>query len=123
MASSADPATQAITTTYTTFFDPKTPAAARIGLLEHGGQFAQAIAAQANNPMAGNTSATVSSVQVTDPAHATVTYSIMMNGNPALPNQSGKAVLEAGQWKVAASTFCALLAMQAGAPAFCASMH
>lgn len=117
--SSSDPAVQAITTTFTTFFNPKTAAAAKAGLLENGQQFAPVIAAQANNPMSANTSATVSTVQLTDPGHAAVTYTVLMNGSPVLPNQAGKAVLDNGQWKVADSTFCALLAMQGPAPAAC----
>ena len=119
-AAQADPeTTKAVTAAYTGFFDAKTPAAQKAALVEKGDLFAPVLQAQASNPQAQGTSATVSAVALTDPAHAAVTYSIVINGTPALPNQSGQAVQENGQWKVAASTFCALLKLQGGTSAAC----
>lgn len=43
---------------------------------------------------------------------ATVSWTLLMNGAPVLPDQSGEALLEDGQWKVSAVTFCTLLAIQ-----------
>lgn len=116
----ADPATtQAITEVFTKFFDAKTPAAEKATLVEKGDAFAPVLQAQANNPQAQGTSATVSAVTLNDPTHATVTYSILMGGNPVLPNQAGKAVQDAGKWKVAAATFCQLMTLQGGKSAAC----
>jgi hypothetical protein len=112
---------KAVTEAYTTFFDPKTAADKRANLLERGPQFTPAIQAQASNPMSGSTSVTVSDVKVTDPSHAAVTYTVLMNGSPVLPNQAGQAVLDGGQWKVAAATFCALLSLQGAPPPVCAA--
>ncbi len=118
-APSSDPTVKAVTDTFVTFFNGKTPAAQKIALVENGSAFAPALQAQANNPTSATTTATVSNVKLTDPTHAAVTYSILLNGSPALPNQSGQAVNDQGQWKVAVSTFCALMAMQGGAPTAC----
>ncbi|MBY8859807.1 hypothetical protein K7711_25290 [Nocardia sp. CA2R105] len=111
--------TQAITEVFTKFFDAKTSAADKATLVEKGDAFAPVLQAQASNPQAQGTSATVSAVTLDDPTHATVTYSIVMGGNPVLPNQAGKAVQDAGKWKVAAATFCQLMTMQGGKSAAC----
>ncbi|WP_216899982.1 hypothetical protein [Nocardia alni] len=116
---SNDSAVKEITHAFVAFFDGKTPPDQKVGLLENGSTFAPAIAAQAKSPMGAASTASVSAVKVADPAHAAVTYSILMNGSPALPNQNGAAVDVGGQWKVAAATYCGLLKMQGGAPAGC----
>lgn len=108
--------TQAITDVFTKFFDAKTPADQKTALVEKGDAFGPALQAQATNPQSQGLSATVSAVSLADPTHANVTYTLLLNGAPALPNQAGKAIQDGGQWKVAAATFCALVAMQ-GAPA------
>ncbi|MEU8896003.1 hypothetical protein [Nocardia sp. NPDC048505] len=111
-ASAAD--TKAVTDAYVTFFNGQTPAATRAGLVEKGAAFQQALEGMAVNPQAAGTSVTVAAVTFADGTHAEVKYTLLLNGNPVLPDQSGQAVKEAGQWKVAAATFCALLAIQSG---------
>ncbi|WP_216892946.1 hypothetical protein [Nocardia alni] len=113
-APSSDPTVQAVTNTFVTFFNGKTPVNQKVALVENGSAFAPALQAQANSPTSAQTTATVSNVKLTDPTHAAVTYSILIGGSPALPNQDGQAVNDGGQWKVAVSTFCALMAMQSG---------
>jgi hypothetical protein len=122
-AAPADATTKAVTDVFTEFFAGSTPADKKASLLENGAQFADAIKAQANNPMAKSTSASVSQVKVTDPQHANVTYTIEMGGNPVLPNQAGSAVQQDGAWKVSDATFCTLLKLQGGAPPACNSVH
>lgn len=116
---SSDPAIKEITDAFVTFFDGNTPADKKITLVENGSTFAAAITQQASSPMAAGSTATVADVKLDDTANATVTYSILINGSPALPNQNGKAVNIDGQWKVAAVTYCGLLKIQGGAPAGC----
>jgi hypothetical protein len=110
-----------ITTNWTAFFNPKTPVAKRVSLLENGQQFASIIQAQAGSALASSASAKVSKVTVTSPAQAKVTYTILVAGTPALPNQAGIAVLQGGTWKVGAASFCGLLSLENGgkAPAVC----
>jgi hypothetical protein len=54
------------------------------------------------------------SVTVTSSAQATVIYDILLSGTPVLSNQKGVAVNQGGTWKVGDTSFCALLALQAG---------
>ncbi len=119
-AAAADPATtKAVTDAYVQFFDAKQPADKRAAAVEKGDAFAPVLAAQASNPQAQGTSATVSKVTTADATHADVTYTLLMNGQPVLPDQAGQAVQESGQWKVAASTFCTLLKLQGGTAPAC----
>ncbi|MBF4998261.1 hypothetical protein IRT45_13980 [Nocardia sp. BSTN01] len=119
-SAAADPATtKAVTDAYVLFFDAKQPADKRAAAVEKGDVFAPVLAAQAGNPQAQGTSATVSKVTTVDADHADVTYTLLMGGNPVLPDQAGQAVQENGQWKVAATTFCALLKLQGGTAPAC----
>ncbi|WP_433761321.1 hypothetical protein [Nocardia sp. CA-135398] len=118
-ADSNDPAVKEITDAFVAFFDGKTPADTKADLVENGSTFAPTLAAQASSPMAAGSTATVSNVKLDDSTHASVTYTVLINGNPALPNQAGKAITVDGKWKVAAATYCGLLKLQGGAPASC----
>ncbi|WP_280293636.1 hypothetical protein [Nocardia abscessus] len=118
-AAPADAATaKAVTDAYTSFFDPATPAEQRLATLEKGDAFAPTIQAQAAGPQSG-TSVTVSGVKLVDPTHAEVTYTLLLGGNPVLPNQIGSAVQDNGRWKVAATTFCSLLKLQGATAPVC----
>jgi len=108
-------ATAAVTADWQEFFSGATPAARKIALLQNGQRFATTINAQASSPIAQGTQAKVTSVTVTSPTTATVTYSITMGGQTALPDQQGKAVLEGGVWKVSAKSFQDLLKLEQGA--------
>ena len=103
-----------ITSDWQTFFNGATPATRKIALLQNGQQFATVITAQAASPLAKASSAQVTAVKVTSPTTATVTYSIVENGQVALPGQKGQAVLEGGVWKVSAPSFQALLKLEQG---------
>ncbi|MQY25143.1 hypothetical protein [Nocardia aurantia] len=117
-AAAADPATtKAITDAFVGFFNGTAPAASRAALVEKGDQFAPVLAATASNPQAQATSVTVAGVTLKDATHADVKYTLNMAGNPVLPDQTGQAVKDGDSWKVAATTFCALLALQGGGAA------
>jgi hypothetical protein len=103
-----------IAANYVKFFDGTQPAADKIGLLENGTQYTKEIDAQAASPLGKMASVAVSAVTITSPTTADVKYSILVGGTPALPNQTGKAVLQDGVWKVGADSFLALLALQQG---------
>lgn len=119
-AGAADAATtQAITKAYTTFFDGKAPTNDRVALVEGGDAFRAILDGQATNPQAQGTSVTVSAVKSTGATTADVTYTLLMGGNPVLPNQTGQAVKDGGNWKVAKATFCALQSLQGQVPATC----
>ncbi|MFH0916864.1 MAG: hypothetical protein V1912_10505 [bacterium] len=97
------------------FFDGTLPPADKIGLLENGQQYTKEIEAQGASALAKMATAEVSSVSITSPTAAEVKYTILVGGQPALPNQTGEAILQDGVWKVGADSFLALLALQQGA--------
>ncbi|CAM2738539.1 hypothetical protein [Skermania piniformis] len=102
----------AITKAYTTFFDGTLPPEERATAVEKGDVFLPILQAQAANP-SGATVA-VGTVTLKDATNADVGYTLSIGGNPVLPDQTGQAVELDGSWKVAAATFCALLAVQGG---------
>ncbi|WP_430333294.1 hypothetical protein [Rhodococcus sp. ACT016] len=110
---------QAVNDAFVGFFSSTTSGEQKIMLVENGQEFAEIINAQAASPIAQGTSATVTNVDVDTPTHATVTYSVSMNGQPVLANQMGEAVKVDGQWKVAQATFCDLLVLQGNPPPAC----
>ncbi|HTT52064.1 MAG TPA: hypothetical protein VMH35_11745 [Streptosporangiaceae bacterium] len=125
-AAASGSAAALITKNWEAFFSAKTPVAKRVALLQNGQVFAAVIRAQAGSSLASSASAKVTKVTVTSPTHAKVTYSILVGGSPALPNQSGVAILQGGTWKVGLASFCSLLTLEnngktSGLPALCKS--
>ena len=114
-----------ITANWIAFFNPKTPMAKRVGLIQNGQAFASAIQSSAAFPGASSASATVSKVTLTSPTNASVIYSILLLGQPVpgLTNTKGVAVLQNGTWKVGDASFCVLLTLENGGtpPAVCKS--
>lgn len=116
-------ATAQIKADWQEFFSAKTPVATRISLLQNGSAFASILRSQASSPLAASAASSVSAVKVESPAQASVTYSILLHGTPALKNEPGVAVHQDGTWKVGDQSFCALLILESSgkAPAACAS--
>jgi hypothetical protein len=115
-----------IAANWTAFFNPKTPVAKRVSLLQDGPQFASIIRAQAGGGLAAAASAQVTKVTVISTSQAAVTYNILLDGQPVLKNQSGTAVFQDGTWKVGVQSFCGLLSLEnsgntAKLPAACKS--
>ena len=113
MSTNTKTAQAKIKTDWVTFFSGTTPAKTKIALLQNGQSFAAVINSQAKgNPLASSAAAKVSAVTLTSATKATVRYTITVGGQPALVNQKGVAVLQAGTWKVGDQSFCALLALE-----------
>jgi hypothetical protein len=117
---------QQIAANWTAFFNPKTPLNQRVALLQDGQTFAATIQAQRNSTLQSEATASVTQVALTSPSQARVNYSILLEGQPALPNQKGVAVLEGGVWKVGVASFCGLLVLEnndstKGLPPICAT--
>lgn len=108
-----------IKTVWTEFFSGKTSASTKISLLQNGQQFAPVINAQSKSPLAAQSSAQVSTVKLKGPSTATVTYTVLLAGKPALKNATGTAVKVGGSWKVSDPSFCALLTLEGAAPPSC----
>lgn len=117
---------KAITANWTAFFNPKTPVAQRVKLLQDGSAFASVIQSQAGSALAGSASAQVTKVTVITTSEAAVTYNVLLAGTPALKNQAGTAVYQGGMWKVGVASFCGLLSLEnggksSGLPSVCKS--
>lgn len=111
-ATASAASTKAITDAYLLFFNGTTPAATRASLVENGDVFLPTLEGMAADPQSMATTATVEGVTTSEPNNAAVKWTLLMNGAPVLPDQSGEAIQEAGTWKVAAATFCTLMAIQ-----------
>ncbi len=105
-------AKDAVAANWTAFFDAKTPVAKRVSLLQDGSQFASIISAQAGSGLASAASAKVTKVTLVSATQASVTYSILVGGQTALPHQAGVAVYQDGTWKVGVASFCGLLTLE-----------
>jgi ABC-type glycerol-3-phosphate transport system substrate-binding protein len=103
----------AITKVFTDFFNGKNPDLnAKLQLLDNPAKFSalynKFATDKTTGPELAGTSVTVTDVSPTGPDSADVTFTINLNGNPALMNQKGTATRVNGQWRVAGSTFCDL---------------
>ena len=105
---------QQIAADWQKFFDSKTPLAERVGLLQDGPTFQAIIQSQEGSALESEASASVTQVALTSSTQARVNYSILLDGQPALPDQHGVAVFEGGVWKVGVGSFCDLLVLENG---------
>ncbi|MDT4910661.1 MAG: hypothetical protein QOF87_2658 [Pseudonocardiales bacterium] len=115
----SDAAATEITTSYLRFFDPTVADAERLQLIQDGSAFSQAISQQQKSEFAKAVSVKVTKVTVGSANKATVIFTLLLDGSPALPNQTGYAIRENGTWKVAGATFCSLLSAQGAPPPVC----
>ncbi|MFE5910196.1 hypothetical protein ACFQ6B_14095 [Streptomyces wedmorensis] len=98
-----------VTRNWTAFFDPKTPTAEKVRLLENGEQMQPVLAAFAGNENAAMTAAKVTGVEFTSATDANVTYDLLVGGSPALPGAQGTSILQDGTWKVSMKSLCGLV--------------
>jgi hypothetical protein len=103
-----------IAANWVAFFDPKTTVDRRVGLLQNGQEFAAVVKSQASSGLAAAASAKVTSVKLVSSKQAKVVYTILVDGKPAVANQTGVAVYQDGTWKVGVASFCSLLATENG---------
>jgi hypothetical protein len=109
----------AVTKAYTTFFSGTETVAQAEAAIQNGPKLAASIATQAKNPTAKSLSVTVTSVALKNANVANVIFTLNSNGSPLLSNTPGLAVKQNGVWKIAAQTYCGLVASEGQAPAQC----
>jgi hypothetical protein len=107
-----------VATNWVAFFNPATPTATKVTLLQNGSKFSSVLAGEATNAQAKETAAQVTAVTVAG-STASVTWSLLLSGIPVVKDQKGQAVLNNGVWQVGDSSFCGLLSMQPPVPAAC----
>ncbi|QMU71855.1 hypothetical protein [Streptacidiphilus sp. P02-A3a] len=115
----ADPATAgaAVATDYQKFFDPATPAATKLGLLQNGTSLVAVLQSFASNKLASAATVTVTAVDFTSATAADVTYNLCESGSPVMPGSAGRSVLSGGVWQVADATLCGLVKLNNGGTA------
>jgi hypothetical protein len=106
-----------IKSAYATLFSGKTSIPDRIAVLQDGPRFKALVTSFANNPLAKNVSASVSSVTLHGDT-AKVVYTVKLGGS-ALPTQTGTAVKQNGTWKVGYLGLCKLVALGGSTPTVC----
>jgi hypothetical protein len=107
-----------IKSAYATLFSGKSSVPDRVAVLQDGPRFKALVTSFANNPLAKNVSATVSSVTLQGANKAKVVYTVKL-GASALPKQTGTAVRQGGTWKVGYLGLCKLVALSGTTPAVC----
>ena len=112
-------AQQQIRQTWTSFFSGKTAPEDKLKLLQNGERFSSLVKVADANPLAKQTSATVSKVTLQGPSKASVVYTVDIAGKPVLKNRTGVAVKENGVWKVGDQSFCALVSLEGTKTAAC----
>ena len=102
-----------------TFFNGKSSVAVKETLVEGGTKFASVL--QSTAKTGANASATVQSVTLTSPTQATVHYTVLLSGGPVLTGRRAPPCTKTETWKVSATSFCGLAALESGgkAPAAC----
>ncbi|MFD8211585.1 hypothetical protein ACFV2S_35000 [Streptomyces sp. NPDC059695] len=110
-AAPADPvaAKAEITRNWTAFFDPRTPVAEKVRLLENGERLKPVLGAFASDKNAAMTSAKVTGIEFTSATGADVTYDLLVGGTPALTGSRGTSILQNDTWKVSVKTLCGLV--------------
>jgi hypothetical protein len=114
-----------ITANWEKFFASSTPASEKATLLQNGTTFEPVIQALINFPLAGGLGAKVSGVTLDSATTATVKYNLTANGQALFDHdQTGKAVLQGGTWKVGDASLCGLFGLIPGGtvPSACKSV-
>jgi ABC-type transport system substrate-binding protein len=124
-ATTSSQAISEITSNWETFFNPSSSVATRVGLLQNGSDFSSAISSLISNPLASKIDAKVDGVTLNpDGTTAAVKWEVdsTSGGTALLPNQTGEAVLQDGQWKLGYASLCSLLGLiEKNLPAACNS--
>ncbi|MFF0746225.1 hypothetical protein ACFYVL_38115 [Streptomyces sp. NPDC004111] len=104
---------------WTAFFAPATPLAQKAKYLENGTLLKPLLLSFSNDKRGGQSSAKVKNVRFNSATQATVTYDLLLNGTPVLPNSQGTAVLQDDVWKVSVKSLCALVELSGNAAPGC----
>ncbi len=118
-----DAATKAIETNLKTFFAANTTMAQRESLLQNGSQFAQVMQGEFTQLNSQKPSVVINSISYPNSTTAKVNYTVDLNGQPVLKDQTGEALLINNTWKVSDSTLCELLSMGGQTPSICKNIH
>ncbi len=118
-ASQKSAATQTALANFNKFFNLSTSMTERQALLQNGSQFAQAMNSEFSQLSNESLSVVVNSSSLTSASTLNLNYTIELNGQPVLKDQSGEMLKINGTWVVSDSTLCTLLSLGGSAPSIC----
>jgi endonuclease/exonuclease/phosphatase family metal-dependent hydrolase len=104
-----DPATkQAVSSAFEAVFSGTSSLDTRVGAIEDGESVRSVVASgfAANQAIASRISVKIHDVTLTDPTHADVTFSLLLDGTAVLDHLQGKAVKVGDSWFVTKRSFC-----------------
>jgi hypothetical protein len=109
-------ATQAVKDLYNKYFDNTVGAADKVNLVQNGAKMTELVNELSSGAKNAKSSVVVHSVAFTSATHATVSFDILLNNVPALPNATGQAVLDpaTNTWQIADATLCTLAGLTPG---------
>ncbi|MDQ8702959.1 hypothetical protein RCO28_10730 [Streptomyces sp. LHD-70] len=96
------------------FFDAAVPLNQKEEVLENGAEMRPVLQAFNADPRGKQTEASVTDVELTSKTEADVTYTLSLDGQPALRDAAGVSVKQDGTWKVSVKSLCALVQMSSG---------
>lgn len=112
-------AQQQIEFNWQNFFAADTTLTSRENNLQNGSKFAQLLQQYFLGLASQKSSATIDSISFVNKTKANVVYTIDLNDQPVLKNQSGVALYLGNSWKVSDSTLCGLIKLASGTPTVC----
>ena len=115
--------TRIIESNVKTFFAANTSTSQRESLLQYGSQFAQVINTGFTQLNSEKPSVIINSVSYPGSKIADINFTVYLNGQPVLKNQSGQALLINNSWKVSDSTLCSLVSTIGQTPPVCENIH
>jgi cytoskeletal protein RodZ len=108
-----------IQTNWQTFFANSTPLSERENLLQNGSQFTQPIKTEFNSLGTASVSLKITNLSLVSPTKYNLLYSVYLDKQPVLVEQSGQSVLINNTWKVSDETLCQLLKLAGQKPSVC----
>jgi endonuclease/exonuclease/phosphatase family metal-dependent hydrolase len=99
---------EAVSAAFEAVFSGTSDLDTRVGAIEDGESVRAVVASgfAANEAIASRITVKIHDVQLTDPTHADVTFSLLLDGTAVLDHLPGKAVEIDGRWYVTKRSFC-----------------
>ncbi|MDI3407308.1 hypothetical protein [Streptomyces cavernicola] len=112
----ADPAAaeREVKANWEKFFSADVPLNEKEAVLENGAKMRPVLQGFNADPRGKQVEASVTDVKFTSKTEADVTYTLSLDGQPALRDAKGVSVEQDGTWKVSVKTLCALVQLNSG---------
>jgi len=105
------------------FFASNTSLSERESLLQNGSQFVKIMQTDLAQLNSQKPSVSIANITFPNKTTAKIIYSVALNGQTVLKNQTGESLNINHQWVVSDSTLCQLLSLGGKAPSACNNIH